>query len=116
MEIIIKNIERGFPVSLIGEVSYLPGQIVSKTLCQNPHHSLTLFAFDRGEEISAHESNGDAMVLVLDGQGKITIDGTAHFLSAGECIVMPSQTPHAVFAEERFKMLLIVFFPEEVEK
>ena len=112
MEKYIKNLEHGQILSLVEAVGYLPGQIVSKTLAQNKHHSLTLFAFDKGEEISAHESDGDAMVTVLDGKGKITIGDAVHQLSAGDTIVMPAKTPHAIYAEERFKMFLLVIFPE----
>ena len=111
---LIKNIAHENPLLIANEVIYQPGQIVSKTLAQNHHHSLTLFAFDKGEEISTHISDGDAMVIALDGKGKITIDGTEFFLNAFETIVMSAQKPHAVIAEEQFKMLLIVIFPEEV--
>ncbi len=31
--------------------------------------SITLFAFDKDEEISTHESDGDAFVTCLDGVG-----------------------------------------------
>lgn len=110
MERLIKNIRKEVPLQIAEEVTYQPGQIVSKTLAQNQYHSLTLFAFDKGEEISTHESGGDAMVVVLDGKGRITIDGTEHVVNAGETIVMPAGKPHAVYAEERFKMLLIVIF------
>jgi quercetin dioxygenase-like cupin family protein len=113
MEKLIKNIAHSTPLNLAEQVQYLEGQIVSKTLAQNRHHSLTLFAFDKGEEISTHASEGDAMVLALDGQGRITIDGTEYLLKAGEAIVMPANVPHAVFATERFKMLLTVFFPND---
>ena len=88
------------------------GQIVSKTLAQNKAVSLTLFAFDKGEEISSHESSGDAMVIVLDGTGEITIGEEKYLLGAGETIIMPAGKPHAVFAAERFKMFLIVIFPQ----
>ena len=87
------------------------GQIVSKTLAQNDAVSITLFAFSKGEEISTHASGGDAMVLVLEGRGRFTIDGREHFCSAGESIVMPAGKPHAVYAAEDFKMLLTVVFP-----
>lgn len=110
MEKLIKNMEHGVAAPLADQVQFLQGQIVSKTLAQSKHHSLTLFAFDKGEEISAHDSTGDAMVLILEGQGKIIIDGQEHLLSAGEAIVMPAQIPHAVMAAERFKMLLTVIF------
>ena len=111
MEKIIKNIEHSIAFPLADQVTYQPGQIVSKTLAQNSLHSLTLFAFDKGEEISSHESRGDAFVIALDGVGKITIAGKEHLLHQGEAIIMPTQVSHAVYAEERFKMLLTVLFP-----
>ena len=109
-EKIIKNIDHGTVVSFADQVGYLPGQVVSKTMAQNSHHSLTLFSFDKGEEISTHDTPGDAMVIVLDGTGKITLNGIEHILNAGEAIVMPANAPHAVFAVERFKMLLTVLY------
>lgn len=108
----IKNIEHSTVLSLADQVQYLDGQIVSKTLVQNAHHSLTLFAFEKGEEISSHDSEGDAMITVLDGTGTITIDGVEYTLQKDETIVMPAQVPHAVFAPERFKMMLLVIFSE----
>ena len=52
------------------------------------------------------------MVLILDGKGKITIDGQEYIVNKEETIIMPAQKPHSVFAIEQFKMLLIVIFPE----
>lgn len=106
----IKNIEKAKVLTLKEQVEYLEGQVVSKTLAQHGNVSVTLFAFDKGEEISTHESGGDAMVTCLDGVGKITIDGKEYILHEGESIVMPAKHPHAVFGEERFKMLLVVVF------
>ncbi len=112
MDKLIKNIDHKTVLPIKDEVTYQKVQIVSKTLAQNENHSLTLFAFDKDEEISTHESGGDAMVVALDGVGKITIEGEEFILHEGETIVMPSKKPHAVFAQEQFKMLLIVMFPE----
>ena len=107
---IMKNIDKAQALTLKDQVAYQAGQIVSKTLVQNNAVSLTLFAFEKGEEISTHESGGDAMVTVLEGTGRFTIDGVPHILQAGETIVMPARHPHAVFGQERFKMLLTVVF------
>jgi len=107
----IKNIDFSTALTLAELVTYQPGQVVSKTLAQNPAVSLTLFAFDQGEEISSHESNGDAMVIALDGEGEITIGSEKHLLKAGQTIVMPAKTPHAVYASQQFKMFLVVVFP-----
>lgn len=109
----LKNIEAETVLHLGNQVSYQKGQVVSKTLAQNSALSLTLFAFDKGEEISSHESGGDAMVTCLDGEGKITIDGKVYLLKEGESIVMPAKKPHAVYASEQFKMFLVVVFPSK---
>ena len=69
-----------------------------------------LFAFDKDEEISTHESGGDAFVTCLDGVGRITIDGKDYELCEGESIVMPAGHPHAVYGKDKFKMLLVVVF------
>ena len=106
----IKNMEQAAVLTLKEQVAYQPGQVVSKTLAQNNALSVTLFAFDKGEEISTHESGGDAFVTCLDGVGRITIDGKDYELHEGESIVMPARHPHAVFGQEQFKMLLVVVF------
>lgn len=106
----MKNYDIATVLTMKEQVAYQPGQVVSKTLAQNDAVSVTLFAFDNGEEISTHESGGDALVLCLDGEGRITVDGVEHILHEGESILMPARHPHAVFGQERFKMLLVVVF------
>lgn len=106
----MKNIDKAAVLTLKEQVAYQPGQVVSKTLAQNDAVSVTLFAFDKGEEISTHESGGDAFVTCLDGTGRITIDGVQYVLREGQSIVMPAHHPHAVYGQERFKMLLVVVF------
>lgn len=110
MKEILKNIERAKVLALREEIAYQQGQIVSKTLIQNGAVSMTLFSFERGEEISTHAAGGDAFVLCLEGTGRFTIDGVAHILHEGDAIVMPAGHPHAVYGEDRFKMLLTVVF------
>ena len=106
----MKNISKAEVLTLRDQVAYQSGQVVSRTLAQNEHVSVTLFSFDKGEEISTHKSGGDAMVTCLDGVGRITIDGVEHILHEGESIVMPARHPHAVYGQEQFKMLLVVIF------
>ena len=106
----MKNISKAEVLTQKDQVSYQEGQVVSKTLAQNPFISVMLLAFDKGEEISTHESDGDAFVTCLDGLGKLTIDGEPHIVHEGESIVMPAKHPHAVFAEEKFKTMLVVVF------
>ena len=107
---LMKNIKKSKVLTLKDEISYADGQVVSKTLAQNDAVSITLFAFDKDEAISTHESGGDAFVTCLDGVGRITIDGVEYILHEGESIVMPAKHPHAVYGAEQFKMLLVVVF------
>ena len=106
----IKNLDKSTVLHLKEQLAYQPGQVVSRTLAQNEALSVTLFSFDRGEEISTHESGGDAFVTCLDGVGRIAIDGKDYELHEGESIVMPARHPHAVYGQEQFKMLLVVVF------
>lgn len=105
-----KNIEKHKKLRLKDQVAYQPGQVVSKTLVQNDKVSMTIFSFDKGEEISAHAAGGDAMVTVLEGKGRFTVGDEIFFLNEGETLVMPKDIPHAIYGEERFKMQLTVSF------
>ena len=105
-----KNIEQQVTLKLKDLVNYQEGQVVSKTLVQNEQLSMTIFSFDKGEEISTHASGGDAMVTVLEGTGKFTVGGEVFILNEGETLIMPKDVPHAVYGEEQFKMQLTVSF------
>lgn len=77
---------------------------------QNSLISMTIFSFDKGEEIFTHAAGGDVMVTVLEGTGRFTVGGEVFVLNAGETLIMPKDIPHAVYGEERFKMQLTVSF------
>lgn len=105
-----KNIAKDERIILRDQVDYQTGQVISKTLVQNEKVSVTIFSFDKGEEISTHASGGDAMVTVLAGVGRFTVGGKVHLLKEGETLIMPKDVPHAVYVQEKFKMLLLVSF------
>ena len=105
-----KNNAKKEKITLADQIEYQAGQVVSKTLVQNDKVSMTLFSFDKGEEISTHAAAGDAMVTVLDGTGRFTVGGEVFILNAGETLIMPKDIPHAVYGEEKFKMQLVVSY------
>lgn len=105
-----KNIEKQAQLRLKDQIDYQPGQISSKTLVQNDKVSMTIFSFDKGEEISTHTSNGDAMVTVLEGTGRFTVGDEVFILGEGETLIMPHDVAHAVYGEDKFKMLLTISF------
>ncbi|MDE7161424.1 MAG: cupin domain-containing protein, partial [Anaeroplasmataceae bacterium] len=92
-----KNIDKQTVLKLKNLVSYQKGQVVSKTLVQNEFVSMTIFSFDKGEEISTHAASGDAMVTVLEGKGRFTVGGEVFILTEGQTLIMPKDIPHAVY-------------------
>ena len=94
------------PTILAQELAYQPGAIVSRTIAKAKGGSVTLFAFDAGQELSEHTAPFDAFVQVLDGAVELTIGGEKVLARRGETVRMPAGIPHAVRAVEAFKMLL----------
>ncbi len=93
-------------IHLINSIQYNPGAVVSKTLSKQPHGTITLFAFDQGQELSEHSAPFDAMVHVLDGEVELIIGGQSLIAKTNEFVIMPANIPHAVKAKSQFKMLL----------
>lgn len=87
-------------------VSYQDGAIVSRIVVKREAGSVTLFAFDAGQELSEHTAPYDALVQIVDGEAAITVAGRPYRVRAGEMILMPAREPHALKAVSRFKMLL----------
>jgi quercetin dioxygenase-like cupin family protein len=94
-------------------VAYAPGSVVSRTLVKSPAGTVTLFAFDAGQELSEHTAPFDAIVHLLQGTAEFTVGGTPIALEAGEALRMPAGVPHAVRATGAFKMLLVMIRGEE---
>lgn len=87
-------------------IEYASDSIVSKTILDKTAGTITVFAFDKGQRLSEHRTPYDAVVQVIEGRAAITIGGKQVDVSAGEIIIMPGNVPHAVAAEQKFKMLL----------
>lgn len=98
----------GKSLDLAGSLQYGEDAVVSKTLVDKDAGTITVFAFDKGQGLSTHSAPYDATVMVLEGNAKITIDEKETIVKTGELIVMPANIPHGVWADDRFKMLLIM--------
>lgn len=69
---------------------------------------LVLFAFDAGGRLPEHKAPGQVVIQCL--RGSITVDaaGTRHALGDRMMVVLESNVPHAVEAQEESEMLLTV--------
>ena len=101
-----KGLDVGSVEDVTGLVQYGEGAIVSRIMLKTDGGNVTLFAFDAGQELSEHTTPFDALVLVVDGSAAITVDSQYHTVDAGQVILLPANTPHAVRAPDRFKMVL----------
>ncbi len=93
-------------LQIAGLVAYQEGSVVSRQIIKADAGNVTLFAFDKDQELSEHAAPFDALVHVIDGEAEIKISGKPFHLNNGDAIIMPAEEPHAVKALTRFKMLL----------
>jgi quercetin dioxygenase-like cupin family protein len=87
-------------------IDYSSNGIVSKRVLEKKTGNVSLFSFDKGQQLSEHSAPFDALVQVIEGDAEILINRIPFALTAGQSIVMPANIPHAVQAKEKFKMLL----------
>ncbi|MFQ5583082.1 MAG: cupin domain-containing protein [Calditrichia bacterium] len=98
--------------TLSNMIEYQEGAVVSKIILKKTSGSVTLFAFDKSQNLSEHTVPYDALVQVIDGEAEIIIAGQPFRLGAGQMIIMPANKPHAVNAVQRFKMILTMLKSE----
>lgn len=102
------NTPKGKAFELADHVEYADGSVVSKTLIKKEIGNITLFAFDQGQGLSEHTAPFDAVVYILDGEADITIGGQRQTVRTGQMLIMPANIAHALQADKRFKMLLVM--------
>ena len=95
----------GDPFEVAELLGYQDGAIVSRTLVDREQATVTVFALDAGQTISEHTAPHEALLQILDGEARISIADDSYTVRAGEGLVFPSETPHALAADKRFKML-----------
>jgi len=109
------NLPEAQAQSLVQLADYADGAIVSRTLAENASGTITLFAFDAGQNLSEHTAPFDAFVHILDGKAELIIGGKTVEASTGQIVLMPANVPHAVKAPAKFKMLLIILRSQKKE-
>ncbi len=95
-------------ISMAAMVAVAPDAVVSRTVVSKKAGTVTLFAFDKGQGLSTHSAPYDALVFILDGAVRITIDEKNLRAKAGDMVLMPANHPHALHATQPFKMALVM--------
>jgi quercetin dioxygenase-like cupin family protein len=104
----VKNDLQAKAIPLRDLASFQDHSIVSREIVKKASGTVTVFAFDRGEDLSEHTAPFDALVYILEGKAQVFIEGNPHDVQEGEMIIMPANRPHALKAVSRFKMLLVM--------
>lgn len=112
MELIQKPAVDQSLISVVTElknvIDFQSNSVVSRTVIKKPTGTLTFFAFDEGEALSEHTAPFDAVANIIEGTAEVIINGESFILTDGQMIIMPANVPHAVKAEKKFKMMLIM--------
>lgn len=110
---ITNEFEKGKAIDLRESIEFSSGGIVSKTVLKRETGNISVFSFDKGEGLTEHTSPFDAVIIGLEGKGEVRIDGKPNTVESGQLIIMPRNIPHAVYATEKFKMMLIMIRSKE---
>ena len=96
------------PTRIQDMVKFQEGSIVSQTLVKAQTGTVTLMAFAAGQGLSEHTAPCDALVQGIEGAATVTVGDKAHLLGAEQLLRLPADVPHAVQADQPFKMLLVM--------
>jgi quercetin dioxygenase-like cupin family protein len=93
-------------IELPSEVAIQPDAVVSKVVHRGDGMNVTVFGFDTGEELTEHQAARTAVVQVLSGRLRFTVDGEELELVPGSWLHVTPDTPHSLIATEPTIMLL----------
>lgn len=109
MDKYIKNIDFAKGLDFDNLIQYVEGGVESRTLVQREDFSMTLFAFEKGEGVSAYSMPGDTMIYVYEGEAIVTInEDRDNILNKGDCIVVPSNILHSIDVKQRAKIMIVI--------
>ena len=88
------------------EVAIQPGAVVSKVVHSGDGMNVTVFGFDAGQGLTEHQAARAAVVQVLSGRLRFTVDSEDLELVPGSWLHMKPGTSHSLVAAEPTIMLL----------
>jgi quercetin dioxygenase-like cupin family protein len=95
-------------LQLKDSIEYPEAGILSKVLVKDACCQYTLFCLAAGTEIAEHTSTRNATVHMLEGKGKLILNGHEISLEPDVFVMMPANVPHALKAEENLAFLLVL--------
>ncbi len=81
---------------------------LSRTLLNDDHTKIVLFAFSAGQELSEHTASMPAILHFLSGEARVGLGPDRIEARAGCWVHMPAGLPHGIRTETPVVMLLIL--------
>lgn len=103
----LRNLPTESPANLASLIVIREGRVVSMALSKSDACQMMLMAFGTGESVSEETYFGDTLYTVLEGEMPLFIGDTKHLLKAGDSLMVPAGTPHAIGGAGNFKLLQI---------
>jgi len=82
--------------------------ILSRTVHQDDHIKVVLFAFAAGQELSEHTASTAALLHVVSGRARLTLGGDTVNAGPGSWVHMPPLLKHAIHTEVPTVMQLVL--------
>lgn len=79
---------------------------ISRTLHRDERLKVVVFGFAGGQELSQHTASVPAIIQVIEGEIRLTLDGEEKELTSGSWVFMEANLSHAVYARTNAVMLL----------
>lgn len=92
--------------NLLKEVEVPRDGTLSRTIYRDDYVKVVLFGFAGGQELSQHTATVPAVIEILQGDARVTLDGEEKELSGGSWVHMEANLPHAIYARTDVVMLL----------
>ncbi len=105
----IRNLDFGKVINFKDLIGYVSGGVESRSLVQRDDFTLTLFGFDKGEEVSAYSIPGETLIHVLEGRASVVVDEKDEYLlKEGEIIAISKDILYSINAVEELKLMLVI--------
>ena len=112
----ITNANTSYCDHLNNLIEYPETGIISKIFVKDDHSQQNLFCLASGTVLEEHTSAKNATVMVLEGEGILTLNGEKIDLNQGVLVYMPAHAPHALEATTNLAFWLILSNVNEQEK
>jgi nitric oxide dioxygenase len=109
----ITQADTSYSTTLKNLITYPETGILSKVFVKDAHTQQNLFCLAAGTTLEEHTSSKNATVIVVEGEGELTLNGEEIALNQGVVVYMPAHAPHALKASTNLAFWLILSQADE---